>query len=578
MKITMTVQQIVPYAKYVTNGADSVYTVNFFIEDKENLFIKLNDVVVSMNDYNYLKDVNGIEFHTPLLANQKLEIFRKTKLERTTNFESFNNTFRPEALNNDLDKIWLNLQEQSHKVDQYDLDYTYSVSTANQALKEVKDAQARADDAYELADLTNTEIRPIPRGGTGADNVSDARNNLDVHSKAEVLALVQTGGAGEVLSIESGGTGGTTVEEARSNLDVYSKSEVASRVGLPIGNIRWFNGSRSQIEDGEIALDGTTVLKRADYPELWAYIQAYQHVITDAEWVATPLKRSAFSSGDGSTTFRLADMNGKYTNSLRSPVLRGDGYYPSGIALGDAIREIEGHTNYMSYVDTPETQFEGKPSLSGAFYAGAVKGYTVQGAVFANPNSGNSQKPLAFKASLVVPTANENRPNSIFGVYVIKAMGVTQAKPNEGQYPMLTGGNTWAGSQSVQGNISTSGNVTVSGKLEADLKPLLNATGEAPISAIRSYVIGSATSAPTILRSMNVASVTKPASSQLTVNFIKPMADTNYIVLAYAKYTAAPNEQIGGVTITKTVSSCTINFRVPGNQSDNAPEYTVVIL
>lgn len=222
----MTVQQIVPYAKYVTNGADSVYTVNFFIEDKESLFIKLNDVVVSMNDYNYLKDVNGIEFHTPLLANQKLEIFRKTKLERTTNFESFNNTFRPEALNNDLDKIWLNLQEQSHKVDQYDLDYTYSVSTSSQALTEVKDAQARADDAYELADLTNTEIRPIPRGGTGADNVSDARNNLDVHSKAEVLALVQTGGAGEVLSIESGGTGGTTVEAARTNLDVYSQAEV----------------------------------------------------------------------------------------------------------------------------------------------------------------------------------------------------------------------------------------------------------------------------------------------------------------------------------------------------------------
>ena len=30
----MTVQQIVPYEKYVTNGLDSVYTVNFFIEDK----------------------------------------------------------------------------------------------------------------------------------------------------------------------------------------------------------------------------------------------------------------------------------------------------------------------------------------------------------------------------------------------------------------------------------------------------------------------------------------------------------------------------------------------------------------
>ena len=554
MKITMTVQQIVPYAKYVTNGADSVYTVNFFIEDKENLFIKLNDVVVSMNDYNYLKDVNGIEFHTPLLANQKLEIFRKTKLERTTNFESFNNTFRPEVLNKDLDKIWLTLQEQSSKVDQYDLDYEYAVRTSNQALKEAKDAQARADDAYELADLTNTEIRPIPRGGTGADNVSDARNNLDVHSKAEVLALVQTGGAGEVLSIESGGTGGTTVEEARANLDVYSKSEVASRVGLPIGNIRWFNGSRSQIEDGEIALDGTTVLKRADYPELWAYIQAYQHVITDAEWVATPLKRSAFSSGDGSTTFRLADMNGKYTNSLRSPVLRGDGYYPSGIALGDAIREIEGHTNYMSYVDSPESQFEGKPSLSGAFYAGAVKGYTVQGAAWTNPNSGNSQKPLAFKASLVVPTANENRPNSIFGVYVIKAIGVTQAKPNEGQYPTLTGGNTWNGGQSMT-------DLTVSGGFNANIKPLLNATGSLPIYALRTWGVIKGTSNPaSLVTGVNIASVIDDGIGQYRIVFSTPMPTLNYaILIGTTTYSEADKGTYGAVRMnSKTVNGFSI--------------------
>ena len=554
MKITMTVQQIVPYAKYVTNGADSVYTVNFFIEDKENLFIKLNDVVVSMNDYNYLKDVNGIEFHTPLLANQKLEIFRKTKLERTTNFESFNNTFRPEVLNKDLDKIWLTLQEQSSKVDQYDIDYEYVVRTSSQALTEVKVAQARADDAYELADLTNTEIRPIPRGGTGANNASDARNNLDVHSKAEVLALVQTGGAGEVLSIESGGTGGTTVEEARANLDVYSKSEVASRVGLPIGNIRWFNGSRSQIEDGEIALDGTTVLKRADYPELWAYIQAYQHVITDAEWVATPLKRSAFSSGDGSTTFRLADMNGKYTNSLRSPVLRGDGYYPSGIALGDAVREIEGHTNYMSYVDSPESQFEGKPSLSGAFYAGAVKGYTVQGAAWTNPNSGNSQKPLAFKASLVVPTANENRPNSIFGVYVIKAMGVTQAKPNEGQYPTLTGGNTWNGGQSMT-------DLTVSGGFNANIKPLLNATGSLPIYALRTWGVIKGTSNPaSLVTGVNVASVIDDGIGQYRIVFSTPMPTLNYaILIGTTTYSEADKGTYGAVRMnSKTVNGFSI--------------------
>ena len=110
------------------------------------------------------------------------------------------------------------------------------------------------------------------------------------------------------------------------------------------------------------------------------------------------------------------------------------------------------------------------------------------------------------------------------------------------------------------------------------LRDALNANGDAPISAIRSYVIGSATSAPTILSGMNVASVTKPSSNQLTIYFIKPMPDINYIVLAYSRYGAAPNEFMGGVAISKTVSSCTINLRMPAYQSDNSPEYTVVIL
>ena len=76
------------------------------------------------------------------------------------------------------------------------------------------------------------------------------------------------------------------------------------------------------------------------------------------------------------------------------------------------------------------------------------------------------------------------------------------------------------------------------------IDPKVIFASDAPISAIRGYVIGSATSAPTISRSMNVASVTKPASSQLTVDFIKPMINTNYIVLAHAKYTCSPDEQV----------------------------------
>ena len=257
----MTVQNIVPYEKYVTSGSDSVYTVSYYVEDKDNLLIKLNDEVVSKNEYNYIKSSNAIQFNTTLLANQKLEIFRKTKLERATNFESYNNTLRPEVLNKDLDKIWLNLQEQSHKVDQYDLNYDYAVHTSTQALTEVVAAQTRADDAYELADITNTETRPISRGGTGANdaatarsnleiysqietsnllntkltavnnltdvpNIATARTSLNVHSKEEVISLIQTGGSETVVAIEGGGTGSGNTEGARENLGVYSKVEV----------------------------------------------------------------------------------------------------------------------------------------------------------------------------------------------------------------------------------------------------------------------------------------------------------------------------------------------------------------
>lgn len=520
----MPVQEQTPYIKYVANGVTQTFSTEFDCESKDQLVVMLNGEEPVFTSWSYAD--KQVTFLIAPVADTVVELKRQSKLNRTTDYQSFNHTLNYRALNSDFDRIWYAIQEQNFKAGQYDYDYNFVL----------------------------TQVRPINTGGTGANNASDARNNLDVHSKAEVLALVQTGGAGEVLSIESGGTGGMTVEAARANLDVYSKSEVASRVGLPIGNIRWFNGSRSQIEDGEIALDGTTVLKRADYPELWAYIQAYQHVITDAEWVATPLKRSAFSSGDGSTTFRLADMNGKYTNSLRSPVLRGDGYYPSGIALGDAIREIEGHTNYMSYVDSPESQFEGKPSLSGAFYAGAVKGYTVQGAAWANPNSGNSQKPLAFKASLVVPTANENRPNSIFGVYVIKAMGVTQAKPNEGQYPTLTGGNTWNGGQSMT-------DLTVSGGFNANIKPLLNATGSLPIYALRTWGVIKGTSNPaSLVTGVNVASVIDDGIGQYRIVFSTPMPTLNYaILIGTTTYSEADKGTYGAVRMnTKTLNGFSI--------------------
>lgn len=196
----MAVQEQTPYIKYVANGVTQTFATEFDCESKDQLVVMLNGEEPVFTSWSYAD--KQVTFLIAPVVDTVVELKRQSKLNRTTDYQSYNNSFRPPAVNNDFDRIWYAIQEQNYKMGQYDYDYNFVL----------------------------TQVRPIATGGTGADNASDARNNLDVHSKAEVLALVQTGGAEEVLSIESGGTGGMTVEAARTNLDVYSKDEVDFKI------------------------------------------------------------------------------------------------------------------------------------------------------------------------------------------------------------------------------------------------------------------------------------------------------------------------------------------------------------
>lgn len=81
------------------------------------------------------------------------------------------------------------------------------------------------------------------------------------------------------------------------------------------------------------------------FPDAWAEAQARHLVISDTEWLANPLKRICFSSGDGSTTFRLPDKNGKSSGSVGAPVGRGDGYLSSGVPGTIQMDAIRAHTH-----------------------------------------------------------------------------------------------------------------------------------------------------------------------------------------------------------------------------------------
>lgn len=66
---------------------------------------------------------------------------------------------------------------------------------------------------------------------------------------------------------------------------------------------------RTLARAGFLKANGTLV-NRADYPALWAYAQASGTLVSDDEW--SKGRWGCFSTGDGSTTFRLPELRGEF--------------------------------------------------------------------------------------------------------------------------------------------------------------------------------------------------------------------------------------------------------------------------
>lgn len=128
-------------------------------------------------------------------------------------------------------------------------------------------------------------------------------------------------------------------EQVFPNLDDYLRAHAAFiaqvrdlvAVAAPeLGMTRWWGGIRSAIPVRNLPQDGQ-ILNRADYPDLWSIISTGgMPMISDTEWLDAPTKRASFSSGNGATTFRMPDLNGKWENSIGAVVLRGDGAKSAG--------------------------------------------------------------------------------------------------------------------------------------------------------------------------------------------------------------------------------------------------------
>ncbi|MGM7985666.1 phage tail protein [Yersinia enterocolitica] len=282
---------------------------------------------------------------------------------------------------------------------------------------------------------------------TASDAAAAATNSASIASEAATIATQSKDGAvtardeaeqfaesvnPDLLMHTTGGTFTGPVILAGDATDpkgAVTKQQLDAKPagGLPLLH-SYQTDTRDHIEAGEAPQDGQ-LLSRALFPDAWAAIQAKRTVITDAAWLGDPLKRGQFSSGDGSTTFRVPDKNGKYSGSLGATVGRGDGVKSAGtvgLLQMDAARNITG-----SFEFSPSTGLVLDIStLGGAF----VKGTTNKAAGTNAQTIG--AKDLLFDASKSPGflVADENRVLSVTTCWVIKLAG---AAFNEGQINAL---------------------------------------------------------------------------------------------------------------------------------------------
>ncbi|CQI96136.1 prophage tail fiber N-terminal domain-containing protein [Yersinia rohdei] len=232
---------------------------------------------------------------------------------------------------------------------------------------------------------------------------------------------------------KSGGTmtGELTLHgDATAGLEAVTLDQLKRMGGLPIGFVSWCT-MRSKIRAGEAPLDGQ-ILTRSLFPSFFAELAAGNHpVVSDADWLADPLKRASFTLGDGSTTFRLADLNGKSPGSIGRLFLGGDGTNSAGT---NGLIQLSENKAHIHAVTDP-----------GHAHVKAI-GYRRSGTTYTDENYwGRVESDLAVDGNLYTRTAptgisinstggTEARPNNATGCYTIKLAG---AALNSGQVDAL---------------------------------------------------------------------------------------------------------------------------------------------
>ena len=213
-----------------------------------------------------------------------------------------------------------------------------------------------------------------------------------------------------------------------------------------VGAVSWFNGSRAKLPSGCIAADGQLVNRGdAATSDLWTAVNSgmYVSTATDALWLnsGSPINpyasRGKYSPGNGTTTFRVPDLNGVQANSIGAVFLRGnngDGVLqgPVGTIMPSRAPNVTGSFNGRMIGTAPGNGFSILPNASGAFRVGAnLAGGSTGATPSADLQNMSTTEIDASRSSAVYgrlgadgsTATTEVTPNFATGIWIIRAAG-----------------------------------------------------------------------------------------------------------------------------------------------------------
>lgn len=276
-----------------------------------------------------------------------------------------------------------------------------SEEVATQKAKEAKESAEQAAAANpllalqkslnlsDLADRAAAWLNVRPIGATPL--AADAVNDYDAPTWRQVRNLIESGTTGPTMN----GVMNYHIGEA----------------------VTW--ETRAYYPPNCLPRDGQLV-NRTDWPELWAWAQKTTP-ITDAAWLADVTKRGSYSTGDGSTTFRLPDWNGVQSGSIPGVFFRG------GVGAADMTLALNAAPNVSGqiYPVIPGVMALAMESANGVFSAvGAAPSLSgISGATTANLARGINFSLASGHASYGRNNTGEVVPNKVSGVWLVRASG-----------------------------------------------------------------------------------------------------------------------------------------------------------